>query len=89
MLSAKELDLHFIVLVLRQTLLALLTKVSNPTLIITGTADNRIPPANSLIIASKIPGAWLVHIKDASHVVMDQYPDKFNIVLQTFLSTTN
>jgi pimeloyl-ACP methyl ester carboxylesterase len=66
-----------------------LTKVSSPTLIITGTADNSIPPANSLIIASKIPGAWLVHIKDASHILMDQYPDKFNKVLQTFLSTTN
>jgi pimeloyl-ACP methyl ester carboxylesterase len=65
-----------------------LTRVSSPTLIITGTADNSIPPANSLIIASKIPGAWLVHIKDASHVLMDQYPDKFNKVLQTFLSTT-
>jgi pimeloyl-ACP methyl ester carboxylesterase len=65
-----------------------LTKVSSPTLIITGTADNSIPPANSLIIASKIPGAWLVHIKDAGHAVMSEYPDKFNKVLQTFLSTT-
>ena len=65
-----------------------LTRVSSPTLIITGTADNSIPPANSLIIASKIPGAWLLHIKDASHALMDQYPDKFNKVLQTFLSTT-
>jgi pimeloyl-ACP methyl ester carboxylesterase len=66
-----------------------LSKISNPTLIITGTDDGAIQPANSLIIAGKIPGAWLVQIKDAGHQVMSQYPDKFNKVLQTFLSTTN
>ena len=66
-----------------------LSKISNPTLIITGTGDVTMAPANSLIIAGKIPGAWLVHIKDAGHQLMSQYPDKFNKVLQTFLSTTN
>src|SRR5215831_7103898 len=66
-----------------------LESVSSPTLIISGTDDNTVPSGNSLIIASKIPGAWLVHIKDAGHALMAQYPDKFNKVLQTFLSTTN
>ncbi|MFZ0510684.1 MAG: alpha/beta hydrolase [Candidatus Nitrosopolaris sp.] len=65
-----------------------LTKVSSPTLIITGTHDNNIPTANSLIIAGKIPGAWLVQIKDAGHALFVQYPDEVNRVLQTFLSTT-
>jgi pimeloyl-ACP methyl ester carboxylesterase len=65
-----------------------LTKISNPTLIITGTHDNNVPTANSLIIAGKIPGAWLVQIKDAGHALFVQYPDKVNRVLQTFLSTT-
>ena len=65
-----------------------LTKVSSPALIITGTADKNVNPANSLVIASKIPDAWLVHIKDATHALMYEYPDKFNKVLQTFLSTT-
>jgi pimeloyl-ACP methyl ester carboxylesterase len=37
---------------------------------------------------AKIPGAWLVQIKGAGHDLMFQYPDKFNKVLQTFLSTT-
>jgi len=59
-------------------------------LVITGTEDNFYQPhVNSLKIAEKIPGAWLVQIKNASHAVVDQYPDKFNKVLQTFLSTTN
>ena len=66
-----------------------LSKISNPTLIITGTDDGAVAPGNSLIIAGKIPGAWLVQIKDAGHVLLGQYPDKLNRALQTFLSTTS
>ena len=66
-----------------------LAKIAKPTLVITGTDDNNyIPHANALVIAGKIPGAWLVQIKDAGHAVMNQYPDKINKVLQTFLTTT-
>jgi len=65
-----------------------LTKIAIPTLIITGTHDNNVPSANSLVIAGKIPGAWLVQIKDAGHALFDQYPEKLNRVLLTFLSTT-
>jgi pimeloyl-ACP methyl ester carboxylesterase len=39
-----------------------LPNISNPTLIITGTDDISVPAANSLILAQKIPGAWLVPI---------------------------
>jgi pimeloyl-ACP methyl ester carboxylesterase len=55
---------------------------------ITGTEDLSVPAANSLIIAGKIPGAWLVQIQAAGHALMSQYPDKFNKVLQTFLTAT-
>ena len=66
-----------------------LAKIAKPTLVITGTDDNSyIPDANSLIIAGKIPGAWLVQIKDSGHAVISQYPDMINRVLETFLSTT-
>jgi pimeloyl-ACP methyl ester carboxylesterase len=65
-----------------------LPKISIPTLVITGTDDNDVPTANSLIIAGKIPGAWLVQIRDAGHVLFMQYPDKVNRLLQVFLSTT-
>ena len=47
-----------------------------------------MPHANALVIAGKIPGAWLVQIKDAGHAVMDQYPDEISKILQTFLSIT-
>ena len=66
-----------------------LAKIAKPTLLITGSDDNDyVPHGNSLILAGKIPGAWLIQIKDAGHAVMAQYPDKINKILQTFLSTT-
>ena len=58
-------------------------------MVIAGTDDNYyMPHGNALIIADKIPGAWLVQIKDAGHAVMDQYPDEISKILNTFLSTT-
>ncbi len=65
-----------------------LTKISVPTLIMTGTDDVNVPTKNSLIIAEKIPGSWLVQIKDAGHQITGQYPDEINSILQTFLSVT-
>ena len=66
-----------------------LAKLAKPTLVITGTDDNFYQPhVNSLKIAEKIPGAWLVQIKDAGHAVPDQYPEEISKILQTFLSTT-
>jgi pimeloyl-ACP methyl ester carboxylesterase len=64
-------------------------KLAKPTLVITGTDDNNyMPHGNALILAGKIPGAWLVQIKDAGHAVMDQYPAEISKILNTFLSTT-
>ena len=66
-----------------------LAKLAKPTLVITGTDDDRYQPyVNSLKIVEKIPGAWLVQIQNAGHAVMDQYPDEISKILQTFLSTT-
>ena len=66
-----------------------LAKLGKPTLVITGTDDNMyVPHVNSLKIAEKIPGAWLVQIKNAGHAVMDQYPEEMGKILNTFLSTT-
>ena len=66
-----------------------LGKLAKPTLVITGTDDNMyVPHVNSLKIVEKIPGAWLVQIKNAGHAVMDQYPEEIGKILNTFLSTT-
>lgn len=65
-------------------------KLAKPTLVITGTDDdNYMPHGNALILAGKIPGAWLVQIKDAGHAVMDQYPAEVSKILNTFLSITS
>ena len=66
-----------------------LAKLDKPTLVITGIDDNKlVPHVNSLKIVEKIPGAWLVQIKNAGHAVMDQYPEEIYKILNTFLSTT-
>jgi pimeloyl-ACP methyl ester carboxylesterase len=65
-----------------------LAKTARPTLVITGTDDNNYQPhVNSLKIVEKIPGAWLVQIKDAGHAVMNQYPERMGKIVNTFLST--
>ena len=65
-----------------------LTEINNPTLIITGTEDVAIPSSNSLILAEKIPGAWLVQIREAGHGLMYQFPEKFTRIVETFLDET-
>ena len=62
--------------------------ILTPTLAIAGTDDNLyVPHGNSWVIANKVPGAWLVQIKDAGHAVPDQYPEKVGNIINTFLST--
>jgi pimeloyl-ACP methyl ester carboxylesterase len=65
----------------------ILPSITKPTLIITGTDDVTSPPANSLVLAEKIPGAWLVQIKGGGHGAIFQYPDKFSRIILTFLET--
>ncbi len=65
-----------------------LAKIGKPLLVITGTDDNQYNPhQNALVIASKVPGAWLVQIKDAGHAVPNQYPEEVGKIIETFLST--
>jgi len=64
-----------------------LSIISKPTLVIVGTDDIIVPPAYSLPLAEKIPGAWLVQIKGGGHGVMYQYPEKFSRIVLTFLES--
>ena len=54
-------------------------------IVIDGTNDVITPSANYLILAEKIPGAWLVQINGAGHGLMYQYPQKFSTIVKTFL----
>lgn len=62
-----------------------LKDISQDTLVITGTDDLVLPPANSMILTEKIPGAWLAQFKDGGHALMFQYPERLSPVVNTFL----
>jgi len=66
-----------------------ISKIQNPTLVIVGTDDVILPPINSIEMVQKIPGAWLVQIKDGGHGVMYQYPEKISKIIETFLLATS
>ena len=64
-----------------------LSSIKSPTLVITGDADLLIPPVNSDLIASKIPGARLVKIPGGTHGFNFETPDLFNRAVLDFLAT--
>jgi pimeloyl-ACP methyl ester carboxylesterase len=66
-----------------------LAKITQPTLVVVGTEDIFAPAANSLMIVDKIPSAWLVQVRNAGHGLMNQYPDKFSMIVSTFLQTNS
>jgi len=59
-------------------------KLVQPTLIITGIEDVVIPPANSFLMASRIPDSWLIRLP-GGHSNMYQYPRTFSRCILTFL----
>ncbi|MBM3807661.1 MAG: alpha/beta fold hydrolase [Acidimicrobiia bacterium] len=65
----------------------LLSRVSVPTLVITGAEDELIPVDESRRMASAIPGATLVIIPGAGHLANLEQPDAFNAALADFLDT--
>jgi pimeloyl-ACP methyl ester carboxylesterase len=65
-----------------------LSNISNPTLVVAGTEDITSPPANSVMMAERIPGAWLVQIREGGHGLIFQYPNEFSEILETFLSVS-
>ena len=54
----------------------LIGTIKAPTLVIVGTQDAASNPVhNSLVVAERIPGAWLVQIHGGGHGALWQYPD--------------
>ncbi len=62
-----------------------LSKIAQPTLLITGANDINTPWQNSLMMVDLIPGVWLVQFKGGGHGLMYQYPKKFSRIVLTFL----
>ncbi|MBM3156216.1 MAG: alpha/beta hydrolase [Chloroflexi bacterium] len=65
--------------------LARLHRITAPTLVITGSADNLLPPKYSEQIASLIPGAKLVKVEGGSHALNIEMRHRFNKEVLDFL----
>jgi len=64
-----------------------LAKITAPTLVLTGDADRLISPANSDVLAQRIPGAKLVQLPGGTHGFNFEMPDAFNQTVLAFLAT--
>jgi 3-oxoadipate enol-lactonase len=62
-----------------------LPQITTPTLVIHGESDRLVPPANGKIIAERIPGAKLVMIPHASHILSTDQPDAVHHAVLGFL----
>jgi 3-oxoadipate enol-lactonase len=64
---------------------ARLGEIRVPTLLTTGAEDILVPPASSLELHARIPGAELVTIPDAGHLHFIEQMERFNAVCLEFL----
>jgi pimeloyl-ACP methyl ester carboxylesterase len=64
-----------------------LGNITQPTLLIVGDQDLLAPPANSVMMAQRIPNSWLVIIQGTGHGMMLQVPNEFSAIVRTFLET--
>ena len=62
-----------------------LPQVSRPTLVLSGTEDQVLAPANAILLASRIPGAWLAQFPGGGHGMQYQYPEQIAATIRTFL----
>lgn len=62
-----------------------LAGLDKEVLLVVGREDTITPPAQSLALAEKIPGAWLVRFSDAGHWLMYQMPGDLARVVEAFL----
>ena len=62
-----------------------LPEIGAPTLLIAGTEDKLVPPENSRILASRIPGAELITLDGAGHFLSLEAPEAVNKAIHDFL----
>jgi pimeloyl-ACP methyl ester carboxylesterase len=63
---------------------ARLNSIRVPTMVLTGTDDILVPPANSRLIAGRIPGAIVKELPGA-HQFFTEYPREFNHAVIEFV----
>jgi 3-oxoadipate enol-lactonase len=62
-----------------------LPEIGAPTLVIAGTEDKLVPPENSRILASRIPGAESIALKGVGHLLSVEAPEAANKAIHGFL----
>ncbi len=62
-----------------------LDRIKSPTLIVTGMDDLIFLPENSLILANRINGSWLVRFENAGHGLFCQYPNELARIVSDFI----
>jgi len=82
----KTLDLQMKAITIWEGTCNRLKSITNPTMVLVGTDDVITVPENSMLMASKITGSWLIQMEGGGHAVMMQYPEKFSSVIDVFLS---
>lgn len=60
-------------------------QITLPTLVMVGEKDTSTPPKYARYLADKIPGAELVSIPEAGHLMALEAPDQVNFALRSFL----
>jgi pimeloyl-ACP methyl ester carboxylesterase len=64
---------------------AQLGQIKPPVLVVTGDDDRIVPTANSLRLATEIPGAKLAIIPNCGHVPQEEYPQQFLKAVTDFI----
>jgi pimeloyl-ACP methyl ester carboxylesterase len=59
--------------------------VTNPTMVLIGTADALVGAQDSKTLATTIPAAWLIQFNHGAHGLMDEVPNEFVRIVSTFL----
>lgn len=62
-----------------------LKEIKAPTLVLTGDADELVPPENARILAENIPSARLITYEGAGHFFFSQYPERVAADVISFL----
>ena len=69
-----------------KTPLKKMTLIKNQVMLLVGTADTVVGTKSSKILASLIPGAWLVQFKGGTHHLQFEAPAAFTRIVMTFLA---
>lgn len=60
-------------------------QISAPTLVVHGTLDKLVDPANAPVLAGRVPGARLAMVEGASHLLFSDRTEEVGALLRSFL----